>query len=153
MQAERRKLTFSSLNEVMQEVDRLMSGPYVTVGTWSFDQILKHLTEAITYSVGGYPELAPWLIRKTIGKFIARSILKKGVFPNGIKLPKKFEPKASSDPRAEAEALRAAINYFSGYTGELSLHPLAEKISRDEWTRFHCIHCAHHLGFVVPTAA
>jgi hypothetical protein len=23
-------------------------------------------------------------------------------------------------------------------------------MTKDEWTRFHCMHCAHHLGFAVP---
>ena len=29
--------------------------------------------------------------------------------------------------------------------------PLFESMSRDEWRVYHCVHCAHHLSFVIPT--
>ncbi|MEJ7639889.1 MAG: DUF1569 domain-containing protein, partial [Singulisphaera sp.] len=29
-------------------------------------------------------------------------------------------------------------------------HPLFGSMSRDEWIRYHAIHCAHHLSFVWP---
>lgn len=29
-------------------------------------------------------------------------------------------------------------------------HPVLGALTKDEWTQFHCMHCAHHLSFAVP---
>ena len=29
-------------------------------------------------------------------------------------------------------------------------HPFFGPLTRAEWTRLHCIHCAHHLSFALP---
>ena len=149
---ERRTLTFSSLHQIMPEVDCLLRNGHTTLGQWSLGQIFNHLTDSMTFSVQGFPRLAPWIIRKTIGPIMLSRILKKGVFPSGLMLPKKFAPKPGAEPRAEAEALRAAINYYASYTGKMSAHPLSDKFTRAQWDRLHAIHCAHHLGFVLPNA-
>jgi hypothetical protein len=141
-----RSLTFSNLAEVMPEVDRLLKG-HQTVGQWSLGQICNHLTVAIIGSVEGFPFKPPWIVRKTIGPFMIRRILKKGRFPAGIKLPEKFVPKPGLDARAEAEALRAAIRLCGSHSGPYADSPLAGPMSRETWERLHCIHCAHHLGF------
>ena len=147
----RRTLTFSSLGEVMSEVDRLLLG-HRTIGDWTLGQICNHLSWALIGSVDGSPLRVPWVVRKTIGPFIASRILKTGRFPNGIKLPERYRPKPGLDARAEAEALRAAIRLFNSHAGAFADHPLAGPTGRATWERFHCIHCAHHLGFVVPEA-
>ncbi len=136
----------------MPEVDRLLGGEYALVGNWSLGQICNHLTDSITFSVEGYPALAPWILRRTIGPVIFRRILRKGTFPSGLTLPKKYQPKPGLDARAEAEALRAALQYYAGYTGPVKEHPLAGRITRSQWDQFHNIHCAHHLSFALPSA-
>lgn len=145
----RRPLAFASLDRVMPDIDRLLGG-HTTVGHWSLGQICNHLTQSLTWTVDGFPSLTPWVVRKTIGPLFLRRILKTGRFPGGIKLPKAYLPKPGLDARAEAEALRAALWHFASHTGPLSDHPMAGQIARAEWERFHCIHYAHHLGFVLP---
>ena len=108
------------------------------------------LSQSLTWTVDGFPKLAPWVVRKTIGPLVLRRILRTGRFPDGIKLPKPYLPKPGLDDRAEAEALRAALWHFASHTGPLSDHPMAGQIARADWERFHCIHCAGHLGFVLP---
>ena len=83
MKTEQRTLKFLSLDQVMPEVDRLLSGQHTLAGTWSLGQICNHLTDAITFSVENYPETAPWIVRRTIGPILVRRILKKGGFPSG----------------------------------------------------------------------
>jgi hypothetical protein len=68
----------------------------------------------------------------------------------GVKLPKEFLPRPGLDARAEAEALRAALRLYAAHAGPVAEHPFFGRISRDEWTRLHCIHWAHHLSFVHP---
>jgi hypothetical protein len=145
----RRKLSFATLDEVIPEVDRLLQG-HRTLGKWSLGQICNHLAASMVMAVEGPPARAPWVIRKTVGPFLVTRVLKTGRFPDGIKLPRKFDPKPGVDARAEAEALRAATRLFAMHTGPLADHPLAGSLPRASWERFLCIHCAHHLGFVVP---
>jgi len=147
--AERRALSFSDLDEVMPEVDRLLEG-HTTTGRWSLGQICNHLGTWIQYSVEEFPEQAPWLLRQTVGTMARRRVLDTGVMPEGIKLPEKYLPKPDLDSRAEAEALRATIRLFVSHSGRLADHPLFGSMSRDEWIRYHAIHCAHHLSFVWP---
>jgi hypothetical protein len=148
--AERRTLTFTRLDEVMPDVDRLLEG-HRTAGQWSLGQICNHLSGAIQGSVEGFPLRAPWVVRKLIAPIIKRQIFRTGRMTEGVKLPKKFLPKPDLDSRAEAEALRAALRLYAAHSGPMAAHPFFERLSRDEWTRLHCIHCAHHLSFVHPT--
>ena len=139
--AERRALTIASLDEVMPEVDRLLGG-HKTIGTWSLGQICNHLTSAFKGAIEGFP--------KKVGPVYFRKILKEGIMPEGVKLPEEFLPKPGLDDRAEAEALRAALRFYTAHVGPMAEHPFFGPISRDEWTQIHCIHCAHHLSFVLP---
>jgi hypothetical protein len=148
--AARRNLSFTSLDRVMPDVDRLLEG-HTTVGNWSLGQICNHLATAIVGSVEGYPVRAPWIVRKTIGRVKRRQVLDSGTIPEGAKLPEKYLPKPGLDARAEAEALRAALMVFAGNTRPPVLHPFFDHMSREEWTRLHCIHCAHHLSFALPS--
>jgi Protein of unknown function (DUF1569) len=147
--AERRPLEFSSLTEVMPEVDRLLER-HRTGGNWSLGQICNHLSDSLIYSVNGFGVKAPWLIRMTLGRIFKRQLFQSGQMRAGIKLPEKFLPKNGLDSRAEAEALRAALERYSAHAGSLADHPMFGPMNRDEWTRLHCIHCAHHLSFVHP---
>ena len=145
----RRTLAFSSLDEVMPEVDRLLLG-HRSVGNWSLGQICNHLAINILGSVEGFPVAAPWLVRKLIGPIAKRRILATGTVKEGIKLPQAYIPNSGLDDRAEAEALRATIRIFSGNSGPMAPHPFFGKLSVAEWHHLHCIHSAHHLSFAVP---
>jgi len=149
MNPARRPLTFASLDQVMPDVDRLLLG-HRTVGNWTLGQICNHLTRAFISTVEGFRFSAPWIVRKTVGPLLVRRLLKYSRFPEGAPLPQKFLPKPTDDDRAEAEALRAAIGLLRAHHGPLAAHPLGARLSHADWARFHCIHCAHHLSFVLP---
>ena len=69
----------------------------------------------------------------------------------GYPTSKELTPKSGVDDRAEVEALRAAIQVFSGHTGPVAEHPFGGKFTRSDWERLHCAHIAHHLSFLIPT--
>jgi hypothetical protein len=150
MKAARRPLTFTSLDEVMPDVDRLLRG-HTTVGNWSLGQICSHLAQAIHFTIDGFPREAhlPWLLRQTVGRFLLWRILRRGRFVEGMRMPRKYEPAPGADARAEAELLRSALRRLAAHAGPLADHPLRGAVSRAVWERFHCIHCAHHLGFAL----
>lgn len=150
--ARRRHLSFSNLLEVMPEVDRLLTG-YDCGGQWSLGQACHHLATTMRYSIEGWPGLAPWPVRRSIGRVIGRRVLATGIMREGIKLPSGWGmiPHSDLDDRAEAEALRGAIQYYQCLVDALPEHPFFGRLSRNDWDRLHCIHCAHHLSFLHPS--
>ncbi|AGA25058.1 DUF1569 domain-containing protein [Singulisphaera acidiphila] len=147
--AERRTLSFATLDRVMPDVDQLLEG-HETLGNWSLGQICNHLATGITGSVDGFPFRTPWIYRKTLGAVRRRRVFQTGRMATGVQLPSRFCPKPGLDARAEAEALRATLRYYAGYQEPLAMHPIFGELTRDEWSRLHAIHCAHHLSFVLP---
>ena len=148
MMSKRRILNFSSLDDALEDVDGLMAG-HATLGGWSLGQILNHLATAIRVSSRARPAPAA----PPISDEFRRTFFQQRRFPDGIQAPHpRLIPEADADPVTESVALRDAINRWDAATGPFAPHPLLGSLSKDEWTQFHCIHCAHHLGFVVPTA-
>lgn len=133
----------------MPDVDRLLAG-HSTVGTWTLGQICNHLATVIRYSVVGYPDRMPWLFRQTIGRVARSRTLKAGRIPEGIKVPQRYLPSPGLDDRVETEELRATIALFDSAEGPPPSHPILGPLTRAEWARFHCVHCAHHLSFAWP---
>ena len=143
---EPRALSFPSLDAVMPEVDRLLAG-HTTTGAWSLGQILDHLATAVRLTCLGRRETASGL-RSEVYK---RKFFRDGRFPTGVEAPHpSLIPAAGSDPREQAEALRNALARFISAPGPFPDHPLLGALDKDEWAQFHCIHCAHHLGFARP---
>jgi hypothetical protein len=148
----RRRLRFRAVDEVMPEVDRLLRGHEV-VGRWSLAEVCNHLATAFRLSVDGVPWLAPWAVRRTVGRVSGWFVLASGWMPRGVPLPGIEAPGLGLDAAREAEGLRAAIERYLKYEGELSEHPVFGRLSRRGAERFHCVHCAHHLSFVVPAGS
>jgi hypothetical protein len=148
--AARRELTFTSFDQVMPEVDRLLEGGYETVGNWSLGRICNHLASSLIFSVEGFPGRAPWLARKLFAPGVLRKLRKTNKLPEGVKVPDWALPKPGLDDRAEAEALRAAIRVYTAHIGPMAPHPFFENLTRadSDWTNL--LHCAHHLSFVLP---
>jgi hypothetical protein len=144
---ERRDLTFSSLDDVMPEVERLLAG-HTTVGHWSLGQICNHLAAALRLTL----EVPPSSAEPTREQRVARRLFfRSGRFPDGMEAPVRvLQPQPGLDAVKEAEALREAIGRFDAATGPFPAHPVLGPLSNEEWTRFHCLHCSHHLGFVRP---
>jgi hypothetical protein len=143
--AERRTLDFAHLDELMPEVERCLQG-YETVGNWSLGQICNHLARAIHYSA----ESPPATETPTREQEVVLKMFFRGRFPDGRPAPPGTEPREGLDDAREADKLRNAITRFADATGRGPLHPRLGPLSIDEWARFHCMHAAHHLGFLVP---
>jgi hypothetical protein len=146
----RRELTFHSLDEVMPEVDRLIAGGHTTVGRWSLGEILQHLARTLRMVLEPPMKPAPWIVRRTVGPLIFRRILGTGRMAAGIKGPAVLMPQPGRDARAEAEGLRATIRRFQEQLPERFEHTFFGPVTGADFARLQCIHCAHHLSFVLP---
>ena len=144
--AELRNLSFVGLDEVPPEVERLLAG-HVAVGRWSLAQICNHIATGIRLTLDAPVRSFESTPEKDADR---RRFFEQGRFPEGMEAPiPVLIPTPDPNARAEADALRDVIDRFATFAGPLPAHPRLGPMTRDEWTRFHCLHCAHHLGFIV----
>lgn len=145
----RRMLDFASMGEIMPDVERLLEG-HSTTGQWTFAQILHHLATSIRLTTLGRAGSTPGPGSEAFRHRFFRSRR----FPEGLEAPHpKLIPPADADVHVQKEALQEAIARFSSAAGPFPSHPLLGALNKEEWSQFHCIHCAHHLGFATRPAS
>jgi hypothetical protein len=148
LSSKRRNLRFDRLQDVPTDVQTLIDRGHQTVGQWSLAQICNHLSTSIGYSLDGFPgRSAPWLFRQTLGRLLRRRMLTTGRILRGMPIPDRFQPPDTSNPREALTNLSTAIDRFLTSAAPLQPHPLFGPFRHDQWERFHCVHCAHHLSF------
>jgi hypothetical protein len=151
---ERRQLAFDRLQDVPADVQALLDRRHRMVGKWSLAQICNHLAASIGYSIDGFPgRSAPWLFRQTLGRLLRRRMLFTGRILRGMPIPDRFQPPDTIDLRDASANLQASIDRFLNSSCPLKPHPLFGQLTRNDWDRFHRIHCAHHLSFAQIEAA
>lgn len=144
----RRPLSFSGLDEILPDVDRLLAG-HVAVGNWTLGQNCDHLATTFRYSVEGFPFQLPWAVRRLVGPLAFRWFDRSGRLPAGVKAPAPLAPRPAVDDREGAESLRAAIALYRE-RGPIREHPIMGPFTPAKWERIHAIHAAHHLSFLLP---
>ncbi|GAB6165024.1 DUF1569 domain-containing protein [Thermostilla marina] len=146
----RRELTFSSVDEMIADVETLLARGYRREGNWTLAQVCDHLAIFFRGPVEGYPSgKAPWFMR-LVAPLILRRILKTGKLAEGVRVPESLLP---GDPRDDAEAVQNLIDAATRYRdhqGELHPNPFFGKLDRATSDRLQLIHAAHHLSFLVP---
>ena len=150
---QRRDLHFTTLDEVREDIESLAAGSYVTVGKWSFAQILEHLGSSLNASIDGFPFKGSWFVRWIIAPFIKNSILTKQMKP-GFALPKKFSSYLPSLDCTMEESLPKVLTAIKRFETETpgADHPFFGTMASEEWMCLHLRHAELHLSFVVPTA-
>ncbi len=146
----RRTLRYQSLDEVMPDVERLLVG-HTTVGNWSLAQICRHLA-TVMRRVVDLPASTPHDPSLWVGEERKREVFESGRLPESLPAPPQVVPTETLDERAEAEGLRAVIAHYKASNGPVIPHRIFGPLTKAEWDRIQCIHCAHHLSFAVPAA-
>jgi len=152
-----RELHFENLDDLRRELGRLKSGPYEQTGKWNLSQICSHLECWMRYPVDGFPR-PPFLItiimpvmKFAIGRRMFRKVLKTGKFPNGAPTAPETVFRAESvNDHDSIAALLKTIDRLERFTGPAPDSPFFGPMSIDECRKLQLIHCAHHLGFLVP---
>jgi hypothetical protein len=145
----RRKLAYSSLDEVLADAERLNSGAINALGNWSAGQIFRHLAISFNSSIDGFPFTFPWYFR-LLGKVFKKKLLR-GPMPPGYRLPADAEaviPGPTSTEEGLAE-LRTAITRLQREPHRAT-NPIFGQISNDEWNQIHLMHANLHMSFLVP---
>jgi Protein of unknown function (DUF1569) len=146
----RRKVDYKSLQEVVDDADRLSVGHVKAIGNWSPGQIYRHLAIAFNGSIDGLPNAFPWYMRLMGG--LLKNKLLAGPMPSGIKLPEVFAkvvlPPETSDEQGLAE-LRAAVARLDREPHRAK-HPIFGEITKEEWNKAHLGHANLHMSYLIP---
>lgn len=148
----RRRLSFTVLAEVMPEVTRLRQG-HRAVGNWTLAQTCRHLADSFHGSIDGFRTDRHRIMRTLFGRRALGRVFATHRIDEGFTVTDRLNPPADSDPEESAARLDAALRRFIEHTGPWGIHPFFGRLTGAEWTRLHCIHCAHHLSFVIPSTA
>ena len=147
----RRELQFGSLDDIVSDVEKLVTSPGTkTLGNWPLGQLITHLSSTIDSSIDGFSAKAPFIIR-LIGPFLKKGMLNRKMSP-GIKLPKKAEADAFpnvTDPREAFTQLKSAVQRTQNEQ-MLAPHPAFGNMTNEEWVQLHLRHSEMHLSFAIP---
>jgi len=152
--ADRRTLTFDTVNDVIEAVNRIREADanqtLVVSGQWTAGEILTHLAAWIEYGYDGYPiDAPPWIVRQVM-KFLLKSILKNGMKP-GVKIPgvqngTVGQEKVSTE--VASQRYLVALNRLS--SGEPVKHhsPAFGEMSPKKRVKLNLRHAELHLSFI-----
>jgi hypothetical protein len=152
---ERRRLSFTSLDEVAADSENLLARGYDKAGNWDLAQVAGHLAEWLRFPIEGFPKppifIRPmlWLMKVTAGKKMLAKVLAEGFTPGGHTMPQTVPPCGGNAAEAVAK-LRSAIERWKAHTGEVYPSPLFGAMTKETALQVQLKHAAHHLSFLVP---
>ncbi|MFT4555664.1 MAG: hypothetical protein ACI92S_000996 [Planctomycetaceae bacterium] len=142
----RRKVRYSSLDEFLQEAERLSQADVRMLGNWSQGQIYGHLARTMDGSIDGMNFLLPAPARFLVSLLMKRNFLY-GALPAGFKSAPEFVPDDTS-LEDELAALRKAVARQNEEPNRV-LHPAFGNIGKEGWINFHLRHAELHMSFLV----
>ncbi|QDT63193.1 DUF1569 domain-containing protein [Calycomorphotria hydatis] len=146
-----RALEFANYGEVVDEIERLEQQGYRQTGNWNLSQVCEHLNWLMAQSLDGFSVKVSWLVRVMIGRPMLFRAMKTGRMPKKLPTLPEAIPKSEPDDQSKIAAAKESLCRLQQAT-ELHPSPLAGKLTLEQWERLHCVHAAHHLGFLVPEA-
>lgn len=153
--AERRRLQFRSIDDVLAEIDRIVEaerkGTLRTTGNWTAGQVFNHLATWINYGYEGFPSGAnpPWFI-KLILKPMKKKYLRDGMRP-GVKIPRVKDGTFGTEPMGTAEGaakLKKALAALKNREPVKFHSPAFGAMPDNERVAFQLRHAELHLGFL-----
>ena len=109
------------------------------------------------YPIDGFPSfplivrVPTWLLRYTIAPRMLNRILKTRKWPEGIPTDTNSSPADAIESDASGVLeLSEAVDRLVNYSGPLKASPLLGMLDKPTLIELHCIHSAHHLGFLIP---
>ena len=144
----RRELRFKTLDDARQELALLENGEVVTLGNWSYYQILNHCAGALEGTMKGLKREFSWWKRYVAGPLAAQKVMAQGFIPAGVQSSSPQTERVEGDEKIALSRLRKAMDDFQKFEGKFSEHPRFGPLNKRQWLHFHAMHLANHLGFV-----
>ena len=151
--SERRELEFKTLEQVVADVDQLVSGEVRTTGNHSFGQILNHLALSQDVSSGRATPPPPPFFMKLMLPLMRMMVINSKPLKPGIQLPKQgeafFWPDKEIDVPTGAAYFKESTEYYLS-NGPVEKHPFFGKMTKQQADELNCRHASLHLSFVHP---
>ena len=152
--ADRRTLVFDTVNDVIEEVNRIRAADanqtLSVSGTWTAGEILTHLAAWIDYGYEGFPIAPPnWLVRQML-KFFLKGVLENGMKP-GVKIPGVQGGTIGQekvDTETACQRYLVAINRLASSEPVKYPSPAFGDMSPQKRVKLNLRHAELHLGFV-----
>lgn len=147
---DRRTVRYATVDDLLQDAERIAKGPHRALGNWSAGQVFTHLAIVFGLAVdGNFPLKPPWFIRLG-ARLFKRRILRKGL-PPGFQLPKGAESMIPGETSADEglELLRRALARWKSEP-QRAANPLLGKLTHEEYDQFQLRHAETHMSFLVP---
>lgn len=145
---QKRQIRLNTLDEAMVELKKLQTAANVTVtGPWSLSHVFNHLAQSIEYSMTGFPENKPAIIRNTIGKIVLFKFLSQGYMNHNLTDPIPGAPalEDAEDIGSALARLKKSILDFQNFQGQTAPHFVYGPVSKQDYDRLHAYHIANHL--------
>lgn len=145
----------SSLEEVVERLEKLHREGYRSLGKWNLAQTCEHLSDWMGYMLDGYPT-APipvrtllWVMRVTVGKSLLRKILATGTMSaGGPTLQQTVHPSEGLEDEVSLSRFRNMAKRFQSHTGPYHSSPIFGNLSAEQGRDLQLVHCTHHLNFL-----
>lgn len=147
--ANRRTLSYASLQEIVDDANRLTAAGASTTGGWTKGQIFDHLARTMDLSLDGFPFKAPWLFRMVGTYYYKSHIFKNGMSP-GFKLKGPFKRALEPEPiddQVGLEHLQKSVQRMQTEEQRYA-SPIFGEMTRDEWDLLHRRHAELHMSFI-----
>lgn len=156
---EPRRLRLATLDNVVDEVERLHRNGYTQAGKWNLSQICEHLSDWMTYSMDGFPpvplvgKIFLGALRVFQGKKLLYDWIEKQSMSAGQQTITQSIHGPDGDEAASVARLKAVIQRLEEHRGMIHPSPLFGTLNRSELIGLQMAHSVHHLNFLIPKEA
>lgn len=141
----RRQVRYESLDDLLNDAQRLSTIELRTLGNWSQGQIYQHLSMSLNASIDGFSFAFPVPVRWLMSVLMKKRFLKKEL-PPGFKSKANYVPKETSTAEGLA-ALQKSIERQKQETRRAA-HPGFGDLTLEEWNDFNLRHAEMHMSFL-----
>lgn len=147
--ANRRAVSYATLQEIADDAIRLHAAQAPTTGNWTQGQIFEHLARLMDGSLDGFDFTAAWPLRMIAKLVFKPRIFNKGM-PSGFQLKGKAGKALLPDPVADQAGLDHLLHSIQRLQNESHRYPspILGELSRDEWDLLHRRHAELHMSFI-----
>jgi len=154
-EAPRRDLRYGSFAEFARDVDAIetahRSGRLGTTGNWSAGQIMEHLSRFADSAFDGFPQRAPWIVRKLAILIFKKKMLSGEPMTPGFKIPRQVQflmPVDATTVEQGSAMLRGVFARLDAGEVFTAPSPLFEKLTHEQWCKSQLGHAAMHMSFI-----